>query len=441
MRKRYVFWKTPAGKPHRSNDGKHAPYHLLAELGKTSFINNDGGVSWPGTNIWRWHAAIQSTFVVRNDNEEINDTDSWRIMQKGIIAAITKLGGSKPIRPNDVLEEADRIAAEHIRIEKTPYILVTSLSVASLPWKTLRINGCTIRALKNRGRRYPMPSHAAHLGEEFTQYLNSSLHSSIRINTLGRTPAEAIETATTALDVVRGVWNLRLTYGSWTIRGGITRDEPLGEIHAGPVYSLHYPDGHLVDDTFIYDQGFIRGPKILAANSCLKSEAGRRWLMTRMRLVPYRRELEKLMVRYAIALDHADYDVTFLKLWSLLERVTNTVGDRYDKTIKRTVWGWAGRKLAIDVLESVRLHRNEYVHAATSRENRDQITFLMKSFLDPHLLRLVRNDFKVRTIEEYGNFLQLPSNVMAVEEKMDMYRLAARTLRASTDVVKQKGTV
>jgi hypothetical protein len=45
------------------------------------------------------------------------------------------------------------------------------------------------------------------------------------------------------------------------------------------------------------------------------------------------------------------------------------------------------------------------------------VAYLLKNFLDPHLIKLIGNQFQVRSIEEYGQFLSLPTNVATLEEQ------------------------
>jgi hypothetical protein len=136
-----------------------------------------------------------------------------------------------------------------------------------------------------------------------------------------------------------------------------------------------------------------------------------------MAKLPYRIDLEQLLIRYAGALEQSDFDVCLLQLWALLEKLTNTVGANYDETIRRTVWPYRDRSAAKESLECVRLRRNRYVHAAKSSDEREQLVYLIKSFIDPHLLYLVRNDFGVATLEEYAAHLALPADPKVLDRQ------------------------
>jgi hypothetical protein len=157
--------------------------------------------------------------------------------------------------------------------------------------------------------------------------------------------------------------------------------------------------------------------------------------MRRLVSLPYRSDLEDVITRYAIALDQADLSVTFLHMWGLLEKITDTIGGNYDETIRRTVRIYGDHLVAKGLLDSLRCRRNQLVHAARSAEERDQIAYLVKSFVDPHLLRLIRNDFDVQNLQEYGEFLSLPREPAILERRQ---RHLKRALRMAKDGPKRK---
>jgi len=147
-----------------------------------------------------------------------------------------------------------------------------------------------------------------------------------------------------------------------------------------------------------------------------------------MRTLSYRKELEDLILRYAAALDQTDHNVALLQMWSILERLTNTVGAHHDETVRRTVWLFKDKDLARNLLDCVRLQRNLYVHAARSAEKPDQATYLIKTFVDPHLFSLIRNDLKVTSLEEYGQHLSLPTDVTTLHRNKRWFAKAIRIL-------------
>ena len=139
---------------------------------------------------------------------------------------------------------------------------------------------------------------------------------------------------------------------------------------------------------------------------------------------PYKHDLIRLIERYAVALDQVNLDVAFLMLWSLLEKITDTVGANYDATIQRAIAMHTDRSSSEQLLNQMRNRRNQFVHSARSTEERDQFCFTLKSYVDDHVLALICNKVGVNSIAEYGQFLGLPTGVDKLKRLRDLYSLA-----------------
>ncbi len=226
-------------------------------------------------------------------------------------------------------------------------------------------------------------------------------------------------------------WTLPATYGSWSMSlGGRTKRSPIGVINIGPVRTLHNPDGSPAADFFWFEPDYAGDVALFKPKPNWESlEKQRRWASRKLLHSPYQGDLKRLIIRFVGGLDKPDLDVAFLQMWSVLENVTDTVGDSYDKTIDRATWIFEDRKIAKELLTQLRLHRNQFVHAARSTGDRDQIVYMVKSFVEPHLVRLINNDFRVASIQEYGEFLSLPTNVETLRKRRAMlaHALAMRS--------------
>jgi hypothetical protein len=116
LARRYVYWRTPEGKPYKRDDGKHAPTALLAEIGSTAKVDDKGQIRWEGVGLALPDFAVCSAIIVLDpDDAELNNADAWRIAWAAIISVIKELGGGKPVPPHAVIMEADKHAAEYYR--------------------------------------------------------------------------------------------------------------------------------------------------------------------------------------------------------------------------------------------------------------------------------------------------------------------------------------
>lgn len=101
--------------------------------------------------------------------------------------------------------------------------------------------------------------------------------------------------------------------------------------------------------------------------------------------------------------------------------------------MRRAIWPLPKdtRLCAKDILQLLRCRRNQYVHSGKSMDAGEPIAYLMKSFIDHHLLILISNTLGVRTLEEYGKFLSLPPDTGALLEEKRKLAKAIRILGGS----------
>lgn len=441
MGKRYAFFRDPTGKPYRGSDGRFAPAQTLAALGLTSRPGPNGQIQWDGFSFQQREGGIRALLVIVDpDNEELNEHDAWRMGQNALFA-LAKLTPAAPITPTAFLSAIDTAAAAHFRQPSSQYFVATSLSVSKLPGRSIRIRGSRISTLRRNSTGFRDPTIVGRLfGRPFEKHREASKYCSIKIRVEGRSVHEAIEKGITALDLLRGLWSLPATYGHWSFQLGGGR-RPLGVIHKGPLHTLHLPDGTPAhEDLYWYDPEYSEDRRLFTDEEKWdKIEAKRRALSKKIAKLPHRQEVENLLIRYAGALDQENPDLALLQMWGILERLTDTVGAQYDETIKRATWIFnkRSRPLVKERLDALRFYRNRYVHSGGSTQDADQIAYMLKASLDPHLFFLIDNVFQVSSLQEYAEYLRLPTDVEELGTKFERmqraYRLAKKWQKAEED--------
>lgn len=238
---------------------------------------------------------------------------------------------------------------------------------------------------------------------------------------------QATSNALNALDLLRAFWTIYNIHGSFSISWGTHKKKRMGVVHLGPVHTLHHPDGSLAVDDYWYQPEYTEDLKLFEPKGGWHEvDEFRKWAMRKLKMHPFREDVESLMMRYVSALDFEDPDISFLQLWALLEKITDTVGENYDKTIDRTIWPYHERKIAKESLEQFRFRRNLYVHGAKSAGQVDEITQILREFVERHLTYLIQNLFKANSLKEHGEFLATPTNLKRLGFLVDRYKLAAR---------------
>lgn len=433
MSKRYVFWRTPTGAAYKGQDNKHAPYDLLAQIGKLSSVNADGKVTYDSLFPLRFeHAVLGSIILIDQDGRELNQQDSQDVLRKAMSSVIKKKDGKIPIDATALLRESDIKAAAFFQKEQEPFSLVTSVSIKSFPANQLSVNKCRVMPLKNR-THFPLPDQLRTvLSTDASQSLvGRKQHQLVRVKTLGRSWSDAKERALDSLRLLCGLWNLFGTkMGSWSLSFVPRKRTPLGVVHVGPYHTLHSKSGKSIGDLYWYETEYGEHPMPFEPhNGWANTEKLRRWALNKLRHSPYGSDLSRLIIRYASALSNPDLNVAFLQMWSILELITNSVGAKYEATVKRATWILPDRKLSKELLEYLRCYRNQYVHSARSSESSYQIAQLIKSIIDRHLLFLLRNDFRVESLEEYAACLSLPTSADQLKRRCELDRRALAILK------------
>lgn len=432
--KRYFFWRdTTTGKPYRKedgkDDGKHTPTELLSRYGNSAHVPPNGGVYWElSGNQQLCEIGIQSAAMIVDENgNELNQDDSRMIFAKAIRSVVQSSGGNSPIKSQSLGGEVNKLAAAHFAKPKLDYVLVASLSIESFPAKRIQLRDCEVLPLAKRGSKYPLPQTTQDL---FGDYFNKTKYQMVKVKTTGRTVFEAADRAADALDLLRALWTLFATFGTIPVSFGQQRTDPLGVIRLGPVLTLHKPDGSLATESYWSVADFKGDAAIFTPQAGWKQiEKGRAAACRKLSHLEHRSDVERLVMRYVTALDNHNIDVAFLQLWSILEKITDTT--KYDQTIERATWIFKERQFANELLEQVRYRRNQFVHSARANIGSDRIAYVVKFFLEPHLIRLIGNDFRINSLEQYARFLSLPTNVDELKTQHSRLRRAIRTLQGS----------
>lgn len=417
MVKRYAFWRTSTGASYNGVDEKFAPTEILAEIGKASTLHSNS-ISWPlAAELHHWELAICASLIIVDDNGlELGDNAIFSVVKKAISNVVKKTGGGKSIQATAFINAVNHEVSTRFRKKQDDYYLVTSLSASKLPFKSIKVSGCTISRESNR-MRLDQPSHMSGLFPNVSKHVRESGYVQVKVKTAGRDVHEAVDKALNSLNQLRGLWTLGSTYNKVTLTLGSIPDQPVGNIRLGPVHVLYREDSSLVDDFFWYEPSYVEVRKIFDPENWGNLEEYRKKALRCIEKSPYKMEAKHLLMRYATALDFQDFNVSFMQLWGILEKMTDTVAGRYDETIRRAVSFCKNPKIEEEKLHSMRLRRNQYVHASKGIGESDQMVYMMKSYVDPHLNRLLLNTFRMDSISDYGNFLSLPRKLDTLKKR------------------------
>ena len=204
------------------------------------------------------------------------------------------------------------------------------------------------------------------------------------------------------------------------------RRQPVNQVFIGPIHTIHKPDGSLATQQFFYEQAFIGAVNAPNAQSFQAALDFEKQAFQKLSKSNYPELLAKAIRRYGRALDDTDFNAVFLRLWSILELLTQTGNASYDLTIKRCSFIYADRAFYRLLLEHLRSHRNQFVHLGTDSGQIETLVYQLKRNVED-LLVFHLNSYKWSgSLEEAIRFLDLPSEKSQLTAKLRELQFAMK---------------
>jgi hypothetical protein len=203
---------------------------------------------------------------------------------------------------------------------------------------------------------------------------------------------------------------------------------PVNRILLGPVHSLHHPNGSLATETFWYQPRHQQFDKLY--DLAVKWAQIGEWeykVRRRLERIQYRDELQDLFIRYTRALDVSDYDVSFNKLWGVLEHLVSAVGN-YSDLINRVLFLYdaSEREYVRLLLEHLRDVRNGLVHMDEARGAMETYLYQLKWFVEALVRFHLSRSSEFSSLSTAGQFLDLPTNTEILKARIETLRKALR---------------
>src|SRR5262249_45343786 len=150
-----------------------------------------------------------------------------------------------------------------------------------------KVDGCRITGLANRDR-FPVPGHLRDRDDPISCHLRSTRFKHIKVQTSGRSPAEAALKALEKVGFLRGLWNFFATPGHFRYTLG-SQCKPIARITTGPLHMIHGTDGSPVGDSWWYQPHYTEDSDLFEPSGGWASmEKAYKWAMRKMRRLPYR---------------------------------------------------------------------------------------------------------------------------------------------------------
>ena len=402
-----VKWKTP---------NRFKPALVLEKINAVRTINPEGGASYSGFDLQGHLPVLQSMLEFPTAAQEVDtSTLVWQVLGK-IPETLTS---------KNVLEGLNRELSERLATKEERYLLVTSVSVdtTGLPC-TFRHTGVEVR-LPAGGRGVYIAAHKRDLGKHRVPIDPTPINYQWVIADVKAKSADAaFAKAMRVVDLQRALWCLMGNKGM-SISFGIPSLEPINVCRLGGVHTIHRPGGRAARDGIWFEPGFVstklfhfEKPSTVAKNS--------RWALRRIQACKYGDRIANALIRFVRALDQADPDSAFVRLWGALEAlVTPDIAD-YEALVRRTAFVFQDGDYHRQILEHLREYRNNHLHGGLESSHARTHCFQLQMYFVQMAWFFIRNTKSFPSLCEVNEFLDQSPKLPILKRQLALTKRAIR---------------
>jgi len=380
------------------------PQILLDDLLKSLSLTSEGQVAFRDSRFEEYAPALLTAI---NFSPQISSELKKYIIRQSIFAAFKV----KKLSKEYLISEVRKRESEYLKKKIERFVLISDIALkASHVYPKYKLDACTIIIGK-------LPKNFMEARQSFLKWGKHHVHGElpqsyvpVRIYSSGRSPEEAGEKALNTINLLRAFWNLSIN-SSKVFRMSSGKRKPINEIVMGPLHSIHYKSGKNIAGPFWHNPSYISSIDVIHPSrewiTTLKNE---KFLRQKSQKSRFREKIENALSRYVDALDESNFQASFLKLWSILEYLTNTTTASYEVTTKRTIFIFKDKDVHREILKYIRESRNKLVHSNESINEEESLIFQTKLYVEKMILFYLHYGNKFKNINEVSSFLDLPAN-------------------------------
>lgn len=382
----------------------YQPELVVEKIESTRKIQPDNKVKFEGFIFTEYQAVLFGMLDFVND---LPEAEVRNILRRSLFT----LGEKGALSSKQLLDEINKQASLYLKSPVSRYVLLTSLSIRSdNELKRIRIGQDQIIFGKVSPKFYKEAKPLLDKARYSLYSKPSEDYLPVRIHVSSRSSHEAADTALDHLDLIRAIWNLyfNLKHSFRISFGG--KPKPVNKIITGPVHTLHKTNGELsASEMWWYEPSYIEpiNPQNISQDID-KLDNFTQDVRNQLSKISYSKVIEDALRRYVRSLDERDLNNAFMHLWSVLELLTNTLYDSYDITIRRAAFVFQERDYHFQLLKHLRDYRNNFVHHDVSNSGAESYLFQLKNIVEGVLRFHIGNSFHFSSIQEAGEFLNLP---------------------------------
>lgn len=366
----------------------------------------------------------------------VPDLERDRIMSKVAL----EVRQSRTFTPSQIVAMCSKLEAEYLAKPAQSYRLLTEISLGEqINISRAVVNDVVITFRPKLGKAFAIRADHARVSKSTTGFELPPHYMRLAATVSAKSPAEASSRALDAVDLLRAAWNLSLNR-SKTWRHSTGAPSPVNDIRLSPLYTVHDMKGELATQTYWYDTAYRKPAKNFddpAKFGNLTQFAAS--VRGHLRRCAYRQDLESAMLRYVRTLDASDMSDALLRLWGLLEYLTDCVSKPAKNAIQRASFLFSDPARSRLLLSHIASCRNRYVHAGSEVEEAESLLFHLKRYVDQLFFFHLGNRYGFATRAEAAAFMDLPHDTSVLKGRIQRFQQAVEYLtpaKASPDTKK-----
>lgn len=394
------------------------PQSILTRISNVRTKNPNGsGSSFSGFDL---HTLLPTLHSMLDFPKASRDLDHASLIWKAVAS------DPEALTPQSFLKELNKQLSDLLSMREQTYKILSTISIDTrFPISAVTINDVKIEFFnKEFPRKYVSARENQTENNTIKIEHEPNRYTHLVATTKGKTPAAAYARASRSIDLYRGIWclycnsEMEIIGRSWT---------PINKIGLGSIHTVHTIAGKIADPgTFWFEPPRIEKLQAFHSHEIERVHKRVQTTLRRLSQCHYQADLTDALILYVRALDEFNQTTAFVRLWGALERLASPYRGDYDAIVRRTSFIWHDVDFAQQTLEHLREYRNLATHEGVESPSAKDFCFQLQTFFRELIFFHIRNNGKLRTLEEANKFLDLPPNLSDLTEIAKRVAIAKR---------------
>lgn len=379
---------------------KYKPDGLIKKLEKERTINSEGKVQFSGFSM----LSTPSKLAAMIDFHPEISLD----VQSGILSQSLFAAGIEVLTPESILNEVNKNEKDLLATCEKKYILITNISIDSLQHKlsSICINDSRLTFPQSLPQTFAKEIKNDYQIRHFyaengcpANYIN------VKISVSAKSIFRAAEKALTSINLFRGLLNFALNFGQSSYSFSGDSRKPINKLSLGPIHTLHNCDGKMADSNlFWYEEDYRKPLKAFRESSIVDFSKRLNWvekLRKKLDKNKIKDTLNEALLLYNEALDSYNYEISYIKLWIVLELLTGKLpNDTQEKAVKRAAFVFQNPQEAENDIMMLKDCRNSLSHKGFMNAKIETFVYDLKMFVEYIFRFLVYNSSRFHNYDD-----------------------------------------